>query len=141
MGLCPLRKGNILPTFASLDQHIMQMHCSSLREILDAVVCFTERVTPSIAQTPSAVMWPIIGPLLITRSRWLLFCRRVLALLRLLGLATEGPASPTSLPWPDADHLICAAARAYAACSQFSAPRRRHSAIGRATAAAAALRE
>ncbi len=126
MGLFPLRgKVQLLPTANSLDQHIMQMHCSALREALDALSSFAERVIPSIAQAPAASMWPVSGPLLITRNRWLLFCRGVLALLRLLGVAT-----PATRSWPDADHLLAAAARARAACGPFAAPRWRLAPIG-----------
>ncbi len=145
MGLCPLRKKQLLPAFNSLDQYVINMHSSVLSETLDALSTFAERVIPRIEQDPAAVMWPISGPLLITRDRWLLFCRGVLALLRLLGFASMDPSIPPPRSWPDADRLILAASRARAACGPFAAPRWRRAAIsqrlpvvGRVMAAAAA---
>ena len=145
MGLCPLRKIQILPAFTSLDQYVINMHSSVLSDTLDALSTFAERVIPGIEQDPAAVMWPISGPLVITRDRWLLFCRGVVTLLRLLALASTDPSTRPTRPWPDADRLTRAAARARAACGPFAALRWRHAAIsrrlpfvGRAMAAAAA---
>jgi hypothetical protein len=129
MGLCPLRKGHFLPTADALDQHIMQMHCSALREALDALASFAERVTPCITRAPAAVMWPIRGPILITRTRWMLFCRRVMALLRLLGLATNDATAFNTRRWPDADQLLRAAARTRATFGRFAAHRSRPAAV------------
>ncbi len=143
MGLCPFGKSQLLPTFTSIDQYVVNMHSLVLSDTLDAISTFAGRVIPSIEQAPSAVMWPISGPLLITRERWLRFCRGVLALLRLLAHMNMDPSTPRS--WPDADRLIRAAARARAACGPFVAPRWRHAAasqrlpdVGRVMAAAAA---
>ncbi len=128
MGLCPLRKTQLLPAFTSLDQYITNMHSSVLSDTLDALSTFAERVIPRIEQDPAAVMWPISGPLLITHDRWLLFCRGVLALLRLLDLVRMDSSAPPSRPWPDADRLMRAAARARALCGPFAAPRWRRAA-------------
>jgi hypothetical protein len=145
MGLYPLRKAQLPLPFTTLDQYIVHMHGAVLSDTLDAMSAFAARVIPCIEQAPAAVMWPINGPLLITRDRWLLFCRGVLALLRLLDITSMCPSIPPSRTWPDADRLARSAVRIRVACGPFAAPRWRRAAIsqrlpvvGRVMAAAAA---
>ncbi len=87
--------------------------------ILDGLSSFAQRVIHSIGRNSAALLWPVNGPVLVTRDRWLQLCRGVAALLRLIN--EHRAQSPAGLP--DAERLADAAARARAVFGPFAAQR------------------
>jgi hypothetical protein len=139
MGLSPLRKAP-LPLMNSLDQYILHMGCATLSEVLDALTTFAERVIPNIDRAPDALLWPVCGPLLITRDRWFRLSRAIMALLHLIlerPSILDRPSFSQHRSWPDSDRLLRSAARAHSIFWRFAVPPRpRAAARGRTIPAA-----
>lgn len=118
MGIGPLSRRAPLPKILSLDSYLIHMCSSMISEVLDSLCTFAGRVIPNIDRSPHALLWPVNGPLLITRQRWYRLARDAVSLVRLLLIL---PGNREIFPRPDSDTLLRAALRVRRLFGPFSA--------------------
>jgi hypothetical protein len=120
MGLC--RKFNAARlVHCSLDIYMLQMHADQIARALECYVSFGRRLKPTIDSDPDAKVWAISPDLSIQRRHWFQLSRRVMNLIRLIGIqvpsragdskgshATRSSPSFPSMPWLDDHGLIIA---------------------------------
>jgi hypothetical protein len=98
--------------FSCVDHYMLQMQSKNIANLLDAFSRFGERVLPLIRESPAALLWIVVGPILIERVSWCRLCSKVMALLHALGLGDQRETPLQLSPWPDRDLLEAAIARA-----------------------------
>ena len=107
----------------SLDLFLLQMHSAELAEVLGFFSAFGRRILPLVISSPDSDFWWLSEEVSIQRRHWFSLCRRMMNLLRLLGLDNRNEAIPFPLsPWPDFSSLRLAAAGVLDTFGGFAGP-------------------
>ena len=98
--------------FGSLDEYVLHMHADKILLVMESLVKFGERVVPLIREDETARAWYLNEHILIQSHHWRVLARRVVNLVKQLGLLTAEEASGAPESRLDNTKLVDAGRRA-----------------------------
>ena len=83
--------------FYSVDEFVVRLNSSEVIKAIAAFCAFGRRIAPKVNQDQQALLWGVHDSLIITRDRWVAFCRRMAR----LALNIRNTLAEPVGPWPD----------------------------------------
>jgi hypothetical protein len=83
--------------FSSPDDFMVRMNAKAVIKGINACCEFGRRIIPSVNRDNQALLWSIGESLVITRDRWVVFCRRMTR----LAVNIQRAVQKSMRPWPD----------------------------------------